>query len=287
MPATKEMKIDRRLARKVLSIVDQGLCIGLGERKPGELCVEAAICLALDLPHSDDPKCVDLAVMTFKISLNDRRWSSNAARAKGMRRAALAQLGSKGIDTNRLVSILAEQTIRQIVPIALFAAAAGHVDIEHCEALRAAAKRCAAEGTRNSARDAAVVGSAADLATARAAATASAFASVASAAASTAAADNATASATASAANAASNAASSAASAASAVSIAASAASIAASAASSADSAALRDYVLSLSAEICVQALIECKSPGAKFLDLAEFKLKKPKRIRECEPAKN
>jgi len=92
------VEINQELADKVLEIVDQGLCSGLGVGVPGNVCVEAAVCLAMGLPNSDDPPCVGPAVRAFKIRLNDSAWSSNEERAKGMRRLAIAQLGSDGVD---------------------------------------------------------------------------------------------------------------------------------------------------------------------------------------------
>src|SRR5258708_5760559 len=83
-------------AKKVLEVVDAGLSSGIGKSKPGSMCVEAAVCFALGLPHGDDPGCVSLALRELKIRLNDNPWSSNEERAKGLRRLAVAQLGSKG-----------------------------------------------------------------------------------------------------------------------------------------------------------------------------------------------
>jgi hypothetical protein len=90
------MEINEVVARKLLQTVDMGLSSGLGQPVPGEMCVEAAVCYALGLPHGDNPKCVDSVLRTFKIRLNDAPWSSNSSRAKGMRRLALIQLGSVG-----------------------------------------------------------------------------------------------------------------------------------------------------------------------------------------------
>src|SRR5690349_6337189 len=89
------LEITREIAAKVLKVVDAGLSDGLGTRKPGEMCVEAAVCYALDLPHGDDPGCVAPTLRSLKIRLNDSNWSSKKARAAGLRRIALAQLGSK------------------------------------------------------------------------------------------------------------------------------------------------------------------------------------------------
>jgi hypothetical protein len=51
----------------------------------------------MGLPHSDEPPCVSPAIRQLKIQLNDSAWSSDKARGAGMRRLALAQLGSAGI----------------------------------------------------------------------------------------------------------------------------------------------------------------------------------------------
>lgn len=89
-------EINLDLARKVLEIVDQGLTQGLGVQEPGKMCVEAAVCSALGLPHGDNPPCVWRDARGFKIGLNDENWTSDAARAAGMRALAVAQLGSHG-----------------------------------------------------------------------------------------------------------------------------------------------------------------------------------------------
>ena len=89
-------EITREVATKVLEVVDHGLCEGKGVPVPGQMCVEAAVCYALGLPHSDEPDCVSRALRDLKIALNDSRWSDNQVRAKGLRRLAVAQLGSAG-----------------------------------------------------------------------------------------------------------------------------------------------------------------------------------------------
>jgi hypothetical protein len=83
-------KITRKIAAKVLETVDAGLSKGVGVREPGSMCVEAAACYALGLPHGDDPGCVSAPLRQLKMNLNDRDWSSKEARAKGLRRLALA-----------------------------------------------------------------------------------------------------------------------------------------------------------------------------------------------------
>jgi hypothetical protein len=99
--------------RKIVETVDAGLVGGLGKPIPGNMCVEAAVCYGLGLPHADDPGCVSRAVRALKIKLNDSGWSSPAARAKGLRRLAVVQLGTKDkideIKFAKLVSMLAKK----------------------------------------------------------------------------------------------------------------------------------------------------------------------------------
>jgi hypothetical protein len=88
-------EINELSVQRILETVDAGLVCGMGVPIPGQMCVEAAVCYGLNLPHGDDPLCVASAVRELKIMLNDSSWSSNAARAKGLRRLAIAQLGTR------------------------------------------------------------------------------------------------------------------------------------------------------------------------------------------------
>jgi hypothetical protein len=110
-------EVSEAIALKVLETVDQGLSYGRGINKPGEMCIEAAVCYAYGLPHNDNPPCVGSAVREFKIVLNDCfRWKSNAERAKGMRAIAIAQLGSVALDQREFHKNIANKTIRKIIP---------------------------------------------------------------------------------------------------------------------------------------------------------------------------
>lgn len=146
------MEINRELAAKVLEIVDAGLVKGMGRPEPGKMCVEAAVNYAMGRPHGDDPSCVSPALRRLKITLNDKNWSSTAARARGLRRLAIAQLGSRDtLDEKEFVRRVAESVVRKQVPIALRAAASKQKDDGKREALLAAAERCEKEGTREAA----------------------------------------------------------------------------------------------------------------------------------------
>lgn len=213
------LELNETIARKVLTTVDAGLVRGLGRQKPGAMCIEAAVCFAYGLPHSDQPPCVGSAVRNFKIRLNDSSWSSDAARAKGMRKLAIAQLGSDVIDQKAFAKLVVEGSIRQIVPIALRAAASRNP--KHADALEAAAVRCEQEGTGEAAKFARSVAQ-----KARHDAAADAYA--------------------------------------------AAAADAYADAYAAAYAAAARDRVLTICAEIGLQALITLKSPGCEYLWLCD-----------------
>ena len=224
------MELTIEHARRVLEVVDHGLVRGVGAPIPGQMCVEAAVCFALGLPHGDDPSCVGRAVRAFKIQLNDSRWSSDKARAKGMRRVAIAQLGSDQIDQQKFRTEVAVQTVRQIIPIGLRAAA--KINPAHAEMLEACALACEVAVDLPAARVATIAARAKALEIRAAAAVAYAAAD--------------------------------------AVAYAAAAADAVAYAAADADADAVADDVLSKAAEIACQALIKLGSKGAQWLFLTD-----------------
>lgn len=134
---------------KFNAILSRGLCTGMGSRD-GQMCIEAAICTVLDMPHGDAPVCVTPAVRRYKIRLNDsRRWLSPESRADGLRALGLAQIGSAGVvDGTEFSRRLSEQTIRVLIPD-LFRRFTDRPE------MLAAADRCEKEGTRQAAADAA------------------------------------------------------------------------------------------------------------------------------------
>lgn len=304
-PKDKEPTMDYELNEtnvcKVLTTVDAGLVEGVGKPIPGQMCVEAAVCHAMGLPHSDHPVCVGGAVRAFVVHLNDSRWSSSTARAAGMRKLAVAQLGSERIDQQVFADIVAEQTIRRIVPIALRAAA--KTNPAYAELLEAAAVRCESEGAKEAgeaarkaayaaavyaatnanayAANAAIYASnaAADANAAVKQANAAANAAADAVAATTYAVTNAAYAANAAAAdayaaiytaNAAANAAVAGADAAVAYAAATTYSAYAANAAVYASDAAEHDHILCIAADIGLQALIQLKSPGCDYLWLCD-----------------
>jgi hypothetical protein len=271
--ATETLKLTKRHARKILEVVDCGLVHGKGVPEPGKMCVEAAVCFALGLDHSDNPPCVGSAVREFKIGLNDSDWSSPESRARGLRRLSIAQLGSDSLNQTEFVTKLQQAVIRNVVPRALRNAAKSHPAQEHKDALEAAAVKCADEGTESAAESAARSAARSAESAARSAESAARSAARSAESAAWSAARSAM-SAAWSAARSAESAARSAESAAwsaarSAESAARSAARSAESAARSAESAA-KDKELAFAAEQCVDVLCDMGSPGCKWLDLCD-----------------
>ena len=111
------MKLTKKHARKISELVSHGLVKGLGNPIPGQMCVEAVVCFALNLPHNDNPPCVGEAVRDYKIKLNDCNWDNNIARAEGMKYLAIAQLGSDIIDQKEFNKQIFIETQKQIIPL--------------------------------------------------------------------------------------------------------------------------------------------------------------------------
>lgn len=101
--------IEQHHINRIHELLDLGLVKGGGPPEPGKMCVEQVINYALDLPHSDTiPNCVSEFFNKQKIKLNDCSWSSPKTRAEGMRKIAIAQLGSVAINNE-----VAKETFRK------------------------------------------------------------------------------------------------------------------------------------------------------------------------------
>src|SRR5215468_4258203 len=129
-------EITETIVHKLLNVVDAGLVKGLGNPEPGQMCVEAAVCYALGLPHGDNPYCIAPTLRSLKIRLNDSSWSSDQARAKGLRRLAVAQLGSANVlNESEFRRRIVDHALRKSVPRALRFAASVQKDHNHKSAL--------------------------------------------------------------------------------------------------------------------------------------------------------
>ena len=273
--------ITETVVRKVLNTVDAGLCSGVGQPVPGKMCIEAVWAFVNGEPLNDEASCKHDAVRKFDITLNDSRWSTNDARAKGMRRLSIAGLGSTEIDGGKFAELVAIGTVQRIVPIALRAAASTYP--EHAAKLEAAAIVCETVKTRDeaivAAKKASQVAHAADTADTAYASAAAAAAYAASYAADAVDAVDAASYAASYAADTADTAYASAVAYAAVGYAVAAAADTADTAADTVDAAAdiaayatdaKRDKILSMSADIGCDALIECGSEGAKYLWLCD-----------------
>jgi hypothetical protein len=103
------------IAKRLIEIVPCGLSKGLGVPKLGHMCVEAAVCYAMGMPHDDSPDCVGDAVRRAKIFLNDSNWSSDQARADGLLKISIAQLGSKDIDQLEFATKYVIKTVNKLI----------------------------------------------------------------------------------------------------------------------------------------------------------------------------
>jgi hypothetical protein len=118
--------------------------------------VEGPLCDVLGLARGDglgdSLGLVSTALSTLTRKLVVSRWTSGTARAQGLLRLALAQLGSHALDDRAFARHVAEMTIRTVLPRALRTAAADLPSKDSTwEALLAAAERCEREGTREAA----------------------------------------------------------------------------------------------------------------------------------------
>jgi len=244
-------EINEPIIRKLLDVIDAGLTSGIGTPEPGQMCVEAAVCYAFSEPHGDKPTCVSPFLWRLKISINDANWSSDQSRAKGLRRLAIAQLGTAGtLDEAKFRDRIVRYALGVSAPLALRAAASIQKDQRHQSSLRDCADRCEREVTREAALAAIAAADAAAAAAADAAAYAAAYAAYA--------------------ANDAADAADAPAAAAYADAYAAAADAADAAAADADAAAAKRDECLSTYCEDIVKILIEMETPGSKWLWLTE-----------------
>jgi hypothetical protein len=103
---------------KFATFCARGFAYGVG-KADGQVCIEAAISLCSGEGLGDKPTCVHPAIRAHSIRLNDARWSSPEARAKGTCDYGLAQLGTAQIDGVAFARRLAFLTITKLLPVVL------------------------------------------------------------------------------------------------------------------------------------------------------------------------
>lgn len=115
---------------------------GTGEQLPAWRCESYTFYYPL-LPHDDDTKCVGWAVRYLVFHINNREWSSDEARAAGLRKLAVAQLGSDQLDQFRFAELVALKTVQKLCPL-LFAELAKLAETdEDRESMKSAGRDCA------------------------------------------------------------------------------------------------------------------------------------------------
>lgn len=122
----KKSAIDKPFVKKLLRTIDHGLTHGVGNGGEGHMCVQHAVNYVAGRVDYEDPIydekaddvkwCVLPEIAQFGIELNDSSWSSDKARAEGLRRLAVAELGSKGMNKRKLAARIRTNFIEHMVP---------------------------------------------------------------------------------------------------------------------------------------------------------------------------
>lgn len=137
------MSEDLELRARLTEIIQEGLVSGMGNPVPGELCVEAAICLALGEEHNDFPSCVAAIDRNVAIKLNDLPWPSKQERAKALLPIALAQLDTFSRPRDVWERDVQDGIVRRLLPFILQTMARYHDDCTNLsEAFTEAATYC-------------------------------------------------------------------------------------------------------------------------------------------------
>src|SRR2546426_14490 len=78
---------------------------------------------------------LDVPSRSSNVRLNDARWSSKAARTKGLRELAVAQLGSDTINQQQFAKLLVIEVVRTFLP-SLLRARKFEKEAEACEQVK-------------------------------------------------------------------------------------------------------------------------------------------------------
>jgi hypothetical protein len=111
-----ELRVNKKIAQKVVKLMQYGIPIGTGTPEKGKMCIEHIISYVYGIPNNFHPKCVGKKVNQSKIDLNDCNWSSNKVRAEGMAKIGIAQLGSVNIDQDEYEKELQIELNKIILP---------------------------------------------------------------------------------------------------------------------------------------------------------------------------
>ena len=113
-----QIKLTKQIALKVLESINGALRMGAGNGEGQDVCVMQAIARAVGLPASDDhvEECVGTAVSAFNRRLNDCSWSSDTARAEGMKALGVASIGSNQLNQMEFGKLMFVRGTQRLLP---------------------------------------------------------------------------------------------------------------------------------------------------------------------------
>jgi hypothetical protein len=112
------IKPTKRIALEVAKSINGALCRGAGSGQSQNVCVMQAIARAVGLPTSNDQveECVGSVVGAFNRKLNDCYWSSDVARAEGMKRLGVASIGSNQLNQMEYGKLMFLRGTQKLLP---------------------------------------------------------------------------------------------------------------------------------------------------------------------------
>ncbi len=103
--------MDAQICSGILAKIDIGLIAGSGKSGFGQMCIEDTID---KITNKSD---IGEVVKKFITKINDANWLNEYSRAAGMRKIAIAQLGSVCINQDKFTKYIIVQTIKRILPL--------------------------------------------------------------------------------------------------------------------------------------------------------------------------
>ena len=107
---------NEKTAKEIIRLCSFGLIGDNGKPKEGSMCIENVVSYALGEKFSDAPSCVGSEIQMAKVALNDCLWTSNKARAKGMVKLGIAQLGSNTVCQEAFKQLLKLKSTQKLLP---------------------------------------------------------------------------------------------------------------------------------------------------------------------------
>lgn len=148
--------ITATIVTNILAAIDAGIIAEAGTYVPGNMPVEDAIRYGFGDEEESEVSRAGGEGGRFLAMLGGSPWSSNSARAAGLRKLAIAQLGSADfdddatkIDQAAIMSFIAEKTTKRIIPFALADLSHYHKPLRN--EINEARILCVEEGTRDAA----------------------------------------------------------------------------------------------------------------------------------------